>query len=500
MAQFPFCEATVTDIHAALIRGDLSAKSLVEGYLARIDAYDCSGPKLNSIITVNPHALEQAQALDMQMAKSGQLSGLLHGIPVLVKDQAETAGILTSFGSEVMAEYLPEEDAEVIRRLRAAGAIILAKTTMPDFATAWFSFSSRSTITRNPYDTACDPGGSSSGTGAAVAANLGAIGLGEDTGGSIRLPASFNNLVGLKVTPGLISRRGLSPLVGFQDSAGPMCRTVSDAARMMDVLAGFDAADMATVTAVIAGKKNYLAGLRTDALEGRRIGILRQAFGDQHDPRAAAVNEVMEEAISAIARCGGEAIDFAVPDLDYYVEYTSLYITHSRHDIDQFLADRPALKHLNIADILASKRYDARLDLLEAIGTGPEDPFTEADYYQRYIARETFQKLILKGMAENGLDAFVFPTTQIAAPRHDELAANEWTTLSFPTNTLIAAQSWLPAVSVPAGFTTNGLPVGMEWVGLPYGEDGLLSYAYAFEQATQWRRAPACAPELHAAP
>ncbi|MEM7466600.1 MAG: amidase [Pseudomonadota bacterium] len=496
MSEFSFCEATVDSIHAALIRGNLTVKALVEGYLARIEAYDRGGPNLNSIITINPTALEQAQQLDAEMKQNGRFVGPLHGIPVVVKDQAETAGIATSFGSEVFADYVPTTDAEVIRRLREAGAIVLAKTTMPDFATAWFSFSSRSGISRNPYDLARDPGGSSSGTGAAVAANLGAIGLGEDTGGSIRLPASFNNLVGLKVTPGLISRRGLSPLVGFQDSAGPMCRTVKDVARMLNVLAGFDSADPATATAVISGERDYTAKLQSNGLAGRRVGVLRQAFGNDDDPRAAEVNQVMANALTAVGSCGAEIVEFEIADLDYYVEYTSLYITHSRHDIDAFLRERSELKDNTVEKILSAGRYHPQLDLLEAIGEGPADPYAEPDYYQRYTARETFQRNIINAMAEAKIETFVFPSTQIAAPRHDELEAKEWTTLTFPTNTLIAAQSWLPAISIPAGFTTNGLPVGMEWVGLPYRETELLQFAYAFEQATCWRRSPVLTPEL----
>ena len=230
------------------------------------------------------------------MAASGSLSGPLCGVPVVVKDQVETAGIMTTFGSIALDGYIPDTDATAIAKLRAAGAIILAKTAMPDFATSWFGYSSQVGTTRNPYDPAHDPGGSSGGTGAAVAANLGALGVGEDTGGSIRVPASFNNLVGLKVTPGLISRAGMSPLVEFQDSAGPMCRTVSDAATLLEVLAGFDPADPCTATAVIAGQVPYSQLLNRASLRGARIGVVRHAFGDAADPQAAAVNTVIERA------------------------------------------------------------------------------------------------------------------------------------------------------------------------------------------------------------
>ncbi|MGE0487062.1 MAG: amidase [Gammaproteobacteria bacterium] len=490
----PIEEITIEGALAACARGELTAARLTAAYLDRIEAYDRNGPCLNSVVTVNEHALAEAALCDAERAQ-GRLRGFLHGIPLLVKDQVETAGIPTSFGSIAMDGYVPATDATIIRRLRAAGAIVLGKTTMPDFATSWFAYSSKSGTTRNPYDLARDPGGSSSGTGAAIAANLAAAGIGEDTGGSIRLPAAFDNLVGLKVTPGLISRDGLSPLVSFQDSAGPMCRTVADAARLLQVLAGFDPADPQTATAVIAGAQDYLAALDARALEGRTIGVVRQAFGSDDDAEAAAVNRVMAAALDALAAAGARVVEVEIPDLDHYVEFTSLYVTHSRHDIDRFLAARP-VPFRTVAEIHAAGRYHPALELFEAIVDGPANPLDDPEYYPRYVARETFQRVILNAMARAGAVALVFPTTRIPAPTRAELDAGRWTTLSFPTNTLIAAQSWLPAISVPAGFTADGLPVGMEMVGLPYGEAALLALAFAFEQATGHRRPPAVAPEL----
>lgn len=492
--KFSLEETTIASIHAAMTGGSLTAVALVDAYLARIEAYDRGGPALNAIVTVNPRALDEARRLDEAFAAGG-LSGPLHGIPVVVKDQAETEGIETAFGSAAMAGYVPARDATAIARLRAAGAIVLAKTSLPDFATSWFAYSSRSGVTKNPYDLDHDPGGSSSGTGAAVAANLGAVGLGEDTGGSIRLPSSFDNLVGLKVTPGLISRTGMSPLVVFQDSAGPMCRTVEDAARMLNVIVGYDEADPFTATAVIAGPQDYTRALDPGALSGRTIGVLRQAFGGADVDGAAAVNAVMERALEALEAAGARLVEVEVPELEHYVEYTSLYVTHSRHDIDAFLASRP-VPMKTVKAIRDAGRYHPALDLFEAIVEGPTDPHADPEYFQRYTARETFQRLIVNAMAAAGADALVFPTTQVPAPSRAVLDAGTWTTLTFPTNTLVAAQSWLPAVSVPAGFTDAGLPVGMEMVGLPYGEAALLGLAYAFEQATGHRRPPACAPSL----
>jgi len=206
--KFKLEEATIADIHRALRARSLSCRELVQDYLDRIDAYDRNGPALNSIVTVNQHALAEADKLDALFARVGEFAGPLHGIAVVVKDQVETEGIMTTFGSIALDGYIPSRDATAIARLKEAGAIVLAKSTMPDFATSWFGFSSKSGETKNPYALDRDPGGSSSGTGAAVGANLAAIGIGEDTGGSIRAPASFNNLIGVRVTPGLISRTG----------------------------------------------------------------------------------------------------------------------------------------------------------------------------------------------------------------------------------------------------------------------------------------------------
>ena len=239
-ADFELEEATIDGIHAAIRAGKLTASDLVRGYLTRLEAH---GPALNAVLATSEHALARAEELDREFAGTGELAGPLHGIPVALKDNIETADMATTFGSVAMEGYRPREDATVTRRLREAGAIILVKTTLPDWATSWFSYSSISNETRNPYDLDRDPGGSSSGTGAAVAANLCTVGLGTDCGGSIRVPASFCNLVGVRSTPGVVPRTGTSYLVIPQDTCGPMTRTVTDAARVMDVLAGYDPAD-----------------------------------------------------------------------------------------------------------------------------------------------------------------------------------------------------------------------------------------------------------------
>ena len=285
-------------MHTRFKKKTLTAEALVNAYIDRIEKLDRNGPKLNSIITVNPRAVAEARALDREFAKTKKLKGPLHGIPVVVKDQVETKGVMTTFGSIAQDGYVPKRDATAITRLKEQGGIVLAKTNLPDFATSWFGFSSKGGETKNPYALDRDAGGSSSGTATAVAANLGTVGIGEDTGGSIRLPASFTNLVGVRVTPGLISRTGMSPLVVFQDTAGPMARTVKDAAILLDALVGFDPEDEYTTAYVIAGHKgSYTDYLDKNALKGARIGVVKNAFGSDDNPEAAEVNNVIRAAI-----------------------------------------------------------------------------------------------------------------------------------------------------------------------------------------------------------
>ena len=497
-AAFSPMEATIEGVHAAYRSGTLTCAALVQAYLDRIAAYDQQGPALNAFAALNPQALAEAARLDRAFAETGALTGPLHGIPVAVKDQAETAGIPTCFGSVALKGYVPTEDATIVARLKAAGAIILGKTTMPDFATSWFGYSSAYGETRNPYDLARDPGGSSAGTGAAVAANLATVGIGEDTGGSIRLPASFNNLVGVRVTPGLISRAGLSPLVVFQDTAGPMGRSVLDTAHVLDAVVGFDPRDPYTTAYTIAGHKgSYAANLSPDALAGARIGVLREAFGSDDDPDCAQVNAVVRAAIASMQRAGATIVEVSLPDLMHHVIETSLYIMHSRHDINAFLAARqPALPYASLDDIVRDGKYDRRLDLIDEVMKGPAHPADDPDYYRKLAAREAFQREVVLLVAANRLDGICFPSSQVLPPTRAELNAGRWTVLGFPTNTLIAAQTWMPSICLPAGFTPAGLPVGLEIIVPPYHEPDLFRLGYAFECATSHRRPPASAPAL----
>jgi amidase len=491
-------ETTIRAIHKAFRAGSLSCVSLTQHYLDRIAAYDKKGPALNAFVSLNPNALAQAEQLDAAFAKNKELSGPLHGIPIAVKDQAETQGIETSFGSVALKGYVPEQDATIVAKLKEAGAVILGKTTMPDFAASWFGYGSVHGETKDPYALERDPGGSSAGTSVAVAANLAVVGIGEDTGGSIRLPASANNLVGIRVTPGLISRTGLSPLVVLQDTAGPITRTVTDAAILLDALVGYDAEDEYTTAFTIAGHKgSYTDNLERDSLKGARIGVLKEGFGSDSDPDCAQVNEVVRAAISAIKGAGAEIIEVSLPNLKEFITETSLYITHSRHDINAFLAARPRLAYHSIEAIYEAGMDHKNHELIEGIvKDGPIKPEDDPEYYRKLASREAFQRAIVGLIAEHRLNCVSFPACQVLSPTHEDLRKGRWTVLGYPTNTVIAAQSWIPSICLPAGFSSAGVPVGFEMIVPPYHEPELFRLGYAYEQITHWRRPPPSAPPL----
>ncbi|WP_152418846.1 amidase [Natronorubrum sulfidifaciens] len=496
--EFALEEATIGQIHRAFEAETLTSESLVDRYLERIDAYDHNGPELNSIITVNDEATKRAAELDQSFADSGTFVGPLHGVPVLVKDHLETTDMETTYGSEAFDGYIPETESEVTRRLRDAGAIVLAKTNLPDWATSWFGFSSVAGRTKNPYELSRDPGGSSSGTGAAVAANLGTVGIGTDCGGSIRVPASFSNLVGFRVTPGLISRTGVSPLVSQQDTAGPMTRSIRDTAKLLDVLVGYDARDDLTgKTELIDGRGSYTNHLLADGLHGTRIGVLRAGFGDDGNPDAAPVNQVTERALTTMENLGATLVDpVEIPDLESSLEETMLYILQSKRDLNAFLEDRETPVD-SVAELYENGQYHDILDLFIGFAEdGPEDLTDNLAYWKCRNAQYEFQQNILDVFASHDLDAIVYPDVQVVPPTEDEIRDGEYETMTFATNTIIASQSLCSAVSIPAGFTDDGLPVGLEFLGRPFDEPTLLELGYAFEQATDHRQPPATTPPL----
>ena len=491
--EFELIEATVDEIHDAMEAGELTSQELVEEYLDRIEHYDREGPELNSIITVNDAAVDRAAELDEQLDQDG-FTGPLHGIPILVKDQAETAGLRTTFGSKACADYVPETDATLVTHLKDAGAIVLAKTNLPDFAAAYFGFSSMNGQTKNPYDLEHDTGGSSAGTGSAVAANFGTIGVGEDTGGSIRVPSANCNLFGIRVTTGLVSRSGLSPIVPRQDTAGPMARTVTDMTYLLDTLVGYDPEDSwsgATAQTDIDSYTNYL---NEDGLEDVRIGVLRERFGADDNPDAAPVNEVVEDALETMREAGAQLVDpVSIPDVEEWIESTEVYGYYGTIYLNEFIEERDGIPYDSLRQIVDDGAYHEDLGLLEAIAEMDVDPKEQLDFWRSSLGQETFRQDIMDTFAADDLDAIVFPDVQVVPPAISDLG-EKYTTANFPTNTPIGAQSQCPAISIPGGFTDDGLPVGVELLGKPYQEHRLVEMAYAFEQIADPRAPPESTP------
>lgn len=315
--------------------------------------------------------------------------------------------------------------------------------------------------------------------------------MGEDTGGSIRVPASFCNLVGLRPTVGLVSRNGLSPLVKLQDTPGPMTRTVRDAALMLDVLVGFDPKDLYTTAAVVAGPPrggSYAATLSESTLSKARIGVLNSVFGQESDAECASVNKVVRNALSQFTT-GTTLVDIEIPNLDYYLGFTSTYLSRSRYDIDNFLAAHPIIKGVTVENIYNAKNFHQALPLFERLSTGIKTPYEDPQYAQRLEERDEFQRLVMSIMAEHSLDAIAYPSVQIPPPTVADVVGTRFRQ-NFPTNTVVGSQLRQPAISVPVGFTENGLPVGLELLGMPYAEQKLLELAYGVEKLTKARRAP----------
>lgn len=360
-----------------------------------------------------------------------------------------------------------------------------------DFAASYNSVSSVSGETRNPYNTNHESGGSSAGTGTAIAANYGLIGVGEDTGGSIRVPASFCNLVGLRPTVGLVSRAGLSPLIKTQDTPGPMTRTVRDAALMLDALVGYDPKDLFTANqGIITPPKggSYAANLSETTLASARLGVLNEVFGDGSAPEHAAVNKAVREALSKFTT-GTQLVDVEIPKLDHYWTFTTTYMSRSRWDINNFLAAHPHITGVTFESIHSSKQFHPSLALFQKLGEGIAHPRDDPEYGERLDQQQEFQRIVVSVMIENKLDAMVYPSVKITPPTiEDTLNTRFWD--YFPTNTSIGSQLRFPAISVPIGFTEDGLPIGLEILGVPYSEQKLLELAYGVERLINARKPP----------
>ncbi|RII92939.1 amidase, partial [Clavibacter michiganensis] len=493
----------VADALALLDAESTTSVELTRAYLARIAAYDdrgADGPGLQAVITTNPDALATAAALDAERA-AGTIRGPLHGVPIVVKDNHATADMPTTAGSAALRDYRTTADSTAVARLRAAGAIILAKTNMSEFA--WhgtYTLSSARGRTANPYDRSWSASGSSGGTAAAVAAAYAPAGLGTDSCGSILGPAAHQSLVGFRPTMGLTSTAGILPLSPRQDVSGPMTTTVADAALLTEVLAGRDPADPLTEIADQQATGAYVSGLSTTALAGKRIGWVRWDIPeDPERPGLAETTALMEQAVRDLEAQGAEVVE--VPLTQEFVEETlqSGGWRDMRPAIDRFLRETSATWSARVAartepaDVLSFA--DVMADRPSALTDGDIAYFLSHEdvpnpEYDRSIAEQDAGKAAMDAFfVEQGIDALAMPTSATSA-------TPTWAGTTFCD---IGANTGIPTISVPAGFTSTGAPVGLE-LAAPRSHDGdLLAMAYAYEQATRHRVAPGTTPELASA-
>ncbi len=486
-------EATVSGVHAAMRCGRLTARQLVQSYLDRIAAFDKSGPRINSVLQRNPQALAEADRLDAHAAArpSAPLAPL-HGIPVLIKDNIECAGVETTAGARCLQDNLAMTDAFVVRKLREAGAIVLAKTNLHELASGGETVSTLGGQTLNPYDLTRTPGGSSGGTAAGIAANFGLLGIGTDGINSIRSPASANNLVGLRPTMGLVSRTGLVPCGLTQDTIGPITRTVADAAILLDIIAGHDPADPVTSQGAPHIPPSYTEGLAPDGLKGARIGVLRSFFGEGPEHRA--VNAVMQVALATIRAQGAELveIDEAIHP-DALLADTLVHLYEMKGDLDGYLAKVPASVPVrSMEDLITSGSVHPGVTgtLKSAMALAGN----ETAYRERLQRQQALRERILGLMARHRLDALAFP--------HQRRLVVPVAQAQAERNGVLASATGFPAIVIPAGFSEpdanapQGVPVGLELFGRPFSEAVLLRLSYAAEQALRARHPPLCAPAL----
>lgn len=485
-------EATIAEVHAAFRQGSLTCRTLVRGYLARIDAYDKRGPSLNAIIVINPDAVAIADSLDARFRTTGVV-GPLHCIPMIIKDNFDTIGLQTAAGSLSLAGHVPTQDAFQVARLKAAGAIVLAKSNMAEFA-----FSPLETVgsllpgyTRNPYDQTRVTAGSSGGTAAGVAAGYGTVGLGTDTGNSIRGPSAHQALVGIRSTMGLTSRVGVIPLSLAADIAGPMARSVADAVAVFQVIAGSDPADPVTAPADAHRDPDYARHLRVDGLRGARIAVLNQAWErPTADPE---VREVFQRAVADLRRAGATVLDsMPLPGYDSLLR-TARGCNRFRHDLEAYLAAQSAPPVRTVAEILESRRFhpsvEARLQASQAVDSTPDrNPGCQA----RAQFGAALGALVTRMMDSLGLDALVYPTWS-NPPR----LIGDLNTPHGDNSQIFAPATGFPAVTVPMGWLREGsLPAGMTFFGRAWSEPVLFRLGYAFEQATRHWKPPAATPPL----
>ena len=482
--KFELQEATIADIHQAFREGSCTCQQLVAAYFERIEKYD-KPTGLNAIVVTNPEAMEQARLLDEEYAASNKLRPL-HCIPLIVKDNYNTEGLQTTAGSLAMKGFKPEKDAYQVRELKKAGAIVLAKSNMAEWAfSPMVSISSIAGETLNPYNLEHVPAGSSGGTAAAVAANFGTVGLGTDTGNSIRGPSSHNALVGFRTTMGLTSRAGIVPLYLRNDVGGPMARTVEDATRLLEVIAGYDPADPLTRHSQGKVPQNYQQYLDKDGLRGARIGVLRQLSEKDPDPQ---VKLLFEKAITDLQALGAEVVDVQVQGFDSLRQ--NQWCDMFRQDLNDYLAAQgPTVPVKNLDQVIASGKYapyiEENLKHFQQNQYAAQEGSKDCEDAYTDPKRIAFREAIEAAMDAHEVGAIIYPTWN-----HPPAKIGDFSGYKGDNSQVIAPHTGQPAFTVPMGYTYNNLPAGLQFLGRMYDEPTLVRYTYAYEQGTKHRKPP----------
>lgn len=493
---FDVVETTVAEIHSAYASGSLTARRLVELYLARIEAYDQQGPVINAIITLNEQALQDAERLDAAFRASG-FTGPLHGIPIVIKDQVDVVGLPTTLGSVLFEDYYPDRDAFVTERLKEAGAIILAKVTLGELA-GGDTYGSLFGSTRNPYALDRTVGGSSGGSAASVTANFATLAVGQEGFASIRRPAAWNGIVGMRTSAGLISRGGV--FAGWPQLTGhlgPMARTVEDLVALLDVMVGYDPEDPLTAHGAAHLTGSYRRFLDADGLAGARLGILREAIGVASEPGSqdfAKVEAVFERAVAELREAGATVVDpIVIPDIEQLLTRRSLSPTENEESFAEYFDRSAEAPFESIAEMVDAPAFDEVTRYARVRFQG--EPPQASEHYEYLVARDELMHNLMKVMADHQLDAIVYKAVEHQPTLiEDGLNPPFVNTKGVPfLNTFLV---YVPAIVVPAGFTTDELPVGITFMGRPYEDGAMIRFAYAYEQATQHRRPPPATPPL----
>src|SRR4249920_49938 len=492
---FNVVEATIDDIHAAYKSGQLTCRQLVQIYLDRIEAFDKQGPNINAIITVNGDALKEADRLDAAYKSSGPV-GPLHGVPVIVKDQADVKGMPTTLGSLLFKDYFPDRDSFVAENLRKAGAVILAKATLGELG-GGDTHGSLFGSTRNPYDTERTVGGSSGGSAAAVAANFSTVAIGQEGLASIRRPSTWNCITGMRPSAGLVSRGGVygcwPELFG---SLGPMARTVKDLSMLLDVMVGYDPEDPITARGVGHVPDTFTKFLNKDGLKGARIGVMRESIGLNAEPDSEdfkKISEVFDKAIGELKAAGAEIVDpIVIPKIKELLAKRSGGPGETEQSFKNYYGRSAKSPFKSPQEVIASPDF-------AKVVKRSQDRFKRnpdaAKHYESLRAQDELMTIFLKVMADHKLNAIVHKAVEhqptlikdgVNPPFVDQKGAPH-------LNTFLV---YVPTIVVPAGFTRDNLPAGVCFIGRPYDDSNLIKFAYAYEQATRHRRPPASTTAL----